>query len=173
MSDRILFVDDDPNLLAAFQRNLRKKFSFDTALGAEKAPRLLQASEPYAVVLTDMNMPGMNGIELLERIATLSPATVRLMLTGSADQQTATVDAVDRGRAFSFLNKPCPSETLVSALENGLKHFQLLRLEREQLEGTLAGSVKMLTDALGRGQRLRESMNTFARHLGVGPAWEL
>ncbi len=179
MSDRILFVDDDANLLAAFQRNLRKKFSFDLALGGEEALRLLQNSGPYALVLADMNMPGMSGIELLERVAALSPDSVRMMLTGNADQQTA-VDAVNRGRVFGFLNKPCPPETLVPALENGLKQFELVRLERELLEGTLAGSVKMLTDvlgmvapdALGRGQRLRESMNTFARHLGAGPAWE-
>lgn len=180
MPDRILFVDDDPNLLAAFQRNFRKQFVFDTALGAEEALRLVQTSGPYAVVVADMNMPGMNGIELLERIQAASPDCVRLMLTGNADQQTA-VDAVNRGAVFRFLNKPCPSEDLARAVEAALRQHELLRVERELLEGTVSGSVRMLTDvlgmvapdALGRGQLLCQSMNRIATKTGVGPAWEL
>lgn len=180
MNPRILFVDDDPNLLAAFQRNLRKQFSFDTALSGAEALQLLETKGPYALVLADMNMPGMKGIEVLERVRQRSPDTIRMMLTGNADQQTA-VDAVNRGEVFRFLNKPCPPEVLVPALEAGLRHYELLRLERELLEGTLAGSVKVLVDvlgmisphALGRGQRLRDAMATFARFIDAGPLWEL
>ncbi|MFZ5495008.1 MAG: HD domain-containing phosphohydrolase [Verrucomicrobiota bacterium] len=180
MADRILFVDDDPNLLAAFQRNLRKQFVFDTALGAVEALRLIQSDGPYAVVVADMNMPGMNGIELLERVQAASPDSVRLMLTGNADQQTA-VDAVNRGAVFRFLNKPCPPEELTRAVEAALKQHELQRLERELLEGTVSGSVRMLTDvlgmvasdALGRGQLLRESMHRIIAATGAGPAWEL
>ena len=180
MNDRILFVDDDPNLLAALERNFRKQFSFDTALGGAEALESIRTRGPYAVVLADMNMPGMMGIELLERIRAESPHTVRMMLTGNADQQTA-IDAVNRGEVFRFLNKPCPPEVLAPALEVGLKHHEQQRIERELIEGTLAGSIKMLTDvlgmvapdALGRGQRLRVSMSSFARHLGAEPLWEL
>jgi response regulator RpfG family c-di-GMP phosphodiesterase len=177
---KILFVDDDPNILAGFQRTLRKQFAFDTALSGAEALELMQCSGPYAVIVADMRMPGMEGIELLERVREVAPDTVRLMLTGNADQQTA-VDAVNRGQVFRFLNKPCGPETLVPALENSLKHYDLARIERELLEGTLAGSVKVLTDvlgmvapeALGRGQRLRAMMRRFARIAGAGPEWEL
>jgi response regulator RpfG family c-di-GMP phosphodiesterase len=180
MNARLLLVDDDANLIAAFQRNLRKQFSFDTALSGADALQLVATKGPYAVVLADMNMPGMKGIDLLEQVRQRSPDTVRMMLTGNADQQTA-VDAVNRGEVFRFLNKPCPPEVLVPALEAGLKHYELVRLERELLEGTLAGSVKVLVDvlgmisphALGRGQRLRDSMKHFARFVGAGPLWEL
>jgi response regulator RpfG family c-di-GMP phosphodiesterase len=180
MKDKILFVDDDSNLLAAFQRNMRKQFDCDIALSGLEALEMFRTKGPYALVLADMNMPGMKGIELLERVRQVSPDTVRMMLTGNADQQTA-VDAVNRGQVFRFLSKPAPPELLVPALEAGLKQYSLLRLEREILEGTLAGSIKLLTDvlgmvapeALGRGQRLRESMSRFARHLGVASSWEL
>ena len=166
---KILFVDDDPNLLAAFQRNLRRQFTFDTALGGQEGLELLRTQGPYALLLVDMRMPGMDGIEFLERAQALAPDAVRMMLTGNADQQTA-VEAVNRGHVFRFLNKPCPPEVLVPALEHGLKQFEMLRMERELLEGTLTGSVKVMTevlgmvapDALGRGQRLRESMRLFA-----------
>lgn len=180
MNEKLLIVDDDPNLLAAFQRNLRRQFSFDTALGADEALTLLQSRGPYALALVDMRMPGMNGIELLERIRELSPDTVRMMLTGNADQQTA-MDAVNRGHVFRFLNKPATPEVLVAALEAGLESHRRLRLERELLEGTVAGSIKMLTDvlglaapeALGRGQRLRDSITILARHVGAEPIWEI
>lgn len=177
---KILFVDDDPNLLAAFQRNLRRQFAFDTALGGQEGLEMLRTHGPYALMLVDMRMPGMDGVEFLERAQALAPDTVRMMLTGNADQQTA-VDAVNRGRVFRFLNKPCPPDVLVPALENGLKHFEMLKMERELLEGTLTGSVKVMTevlgmvapDALGRGQRLRESMRLFAHSIGATPTWEL
>jgi response regulator RpfG family c-di-GMP phosphodiesterase len=180
MNARLLIVDDDANLLAAFQRNLRKQFSFDTAQSGAEALQLIETKGPYALVLADMNMPGMKGIELLERVRQRAPDTIRMMLTGNADQQTA-VEAVNRGEVFRFLTKPCPPEMLVAALGAGLRQYELLRLERELLEGTLAGSVKMLVDvlgmisphALGRGQRLRDSMTRFARFTGAEPLWEL
>jgi response regulator RpfG family c-di-GMP phosphodiesterase len=180
MKNRILFVDDDPNLLAAFQRNFRKQFVFDTAVGGSEALLLVQTDGPYAVVVADMNMPGMNGIELLERVQTRSPESVRLMLTGNADQQTA-VDAVNRGAVFRFLNKPCPPEELAKAVEDALKQYEIQRIERELLDGTVSGSVRMLTDvlgmvapdALGRGQLLRESMSRIIGATNAAPAWEL
>lgn len=179
-SPKILLVDDDANLLAAFQRNLRKDFSFDTALGGAEALEFVQTRGPYALVLADMNMPGMTGIELLEKIQEISPDTVRMMLTGNADQQTA-IEAVNRGQVFRFLNKPSPPEVLIPALQAGLKQAELIRMERELLEGTLSGSVKMLTDilgmiapdALGRGQRLRDSISRLAQHMHAPGLWEL
>ncbi len=177
---RILFVDDDPNLLAAFQRSFRRQYTFDTALGGAEALELVRTKGPYALALVDMRMPGMDGIEVLENIRRISPDTVRMMLTGNADQQTA-ADAVNRGHVFRFLSKPAPPDVLIPALEAGLERHERLRIERELLEGTLAGSIKMLTDvlgmaapdALGRGQRLRNSMTCLGRHIHAEPLWEL
>lgn len=179
MNTRILFVDDEPNLLAALSRSLRKRFEFDTAPGGAEALQLIARNGPYAVVVADQTMPGMSGVELLEAVREATPDTVRVMLTGNADQKSA-VDAVNRGAVFRFLNKPCPPEVLVPALDTALKQYELVTTERELLEGTLTGSVQVLSevlgmvapDALGRGQRLRDSIGTFARHLGLEPVWE-
>ena len=89
MNNRILFVDDDPNLLAALSRSLRKLFTFDTALSGAEALQKLDRDGPYAVVVADQTMPGMSGVELLETVRELAPDTVRLMLTGNADQKSA------------------------------------------------------------------------------------
>lgn len=179
MPAKILFVDDDPNLLAAFTRTYRKRFEFDTAVGGQDALRVIRDSGPYGVVVVDMTMPGMNGIELLEKIYQLSPDTVSLMLTGNADQATA-VESINRGRVFRFLNKPCPPDVLTPALDAALHQFELKRIERELLEGTLMGSLKLLTDilgtvapdALGRGQRLRLAISEFVRRRRIDSAWE-
>lgn len=125
-------------------------------------------------------MPEMNGVEFLEQARAIAPNAVRMMLTGNADQQTAVV-AVNRAQVFRFLNKPCPPEILVPALESALSHFELMQMERELLEGTLMGSVKMLSEvlgmvapeALGHGQKLRESMHLFAQAVGAAPLWEM
>ena len=177
-SQKILFVDDDPNLLAAFQRNLRKLFSFDTATGGAEALALIKSSGPYAVIVADMQMPEMNGVELLAKVCEAAPDTVRVMLTGNADQLTAT-QAVNKGHIFSFLNKPCEPEALRLTLESALKQYALVTVERELLEGTLAGSVKVLSEVLsmidpaafGRGQKLRDSVRVFGQWLGMPTTW--
>lgn len=179
MPPRILFVDDDPNLLAAFERNLRKRFSFDTALSGAEGLAKMRSSGPYALLVVDMRMPGMDGIEFFEQARERDPDAVRIMLTGNADQQTA-VDAVNRGEVYRFINKPCPPQELIPILENGLQRFEMLRVERELLEGTLTGSVKVLSEilgmvapnSLGQGQRLQASMRQLALFCRATPVWE-
>lgn len=176
---RILFVDDDPNLLAAFQRNLRRQFALETAPGGLEALAVLQKDADFAVLVVDMRMPGMDGIEFIEQARRHAPHAVRIMLTGNVDQQTA-ADAVNRGEVFRFLNKPCPPEVMGPALEHALKHYDQQRIERELLEGTLTGSVRVMAevlgmvapDALGRGQRLCQSIRRFARLTAAEPGWE-
>ena len=177
---RILFVDDDPNILSAYKRNLRHRFSIDTAPNGDAGLDLVNEKRPYAVVVADMQMPGMNGIEFLKRVVEKTPDTVRLMLTGNADQKTAS-DAVNHGHVFSFLSKPCPSQSLEVALDNALRQYNLIRAEKELLEETLNGAVKVLTDilavvdpqAFSHAQRLRVEIRAVAEGFGIKRAWEL
>src|SRR6185369_15507325 len=160
MSSKILFVDDEPNVLEAYQRNLRKRYSIDTATGGELALGLMAKRGPYAVIVADMQMPGMDLVELLVQAQQQAPDSVRLMLTGNADQKTA-VEAVNQGHVYQFLNKPCPPEMLALALVNAIRQHQLIMVQRELLEKTLNGSINMLTGILaatepqsfGRGER--------------------
>jgi len=174
MNRKVLCVDDDANILEAYQRNLRKQFSIDTAPGGEPALALMDSRGPYAVVVADMQMPGMNGVEFLIQSQRTAPDTARIMLTGNADQKTA-VEAVNKGHIYQFLNKPCPPAMLALALENGIRQHSLITAERELLENTLNGSIKMLTEVLastdpqsfGRGELLRNSMRAFAQSLKI------
>lgn len=180
MNDMILFVDDDANVLSAYQRQLRKQFSIDTAPGPEQGLEALARRGPYAVVVSDMNMPGMDGVQFLARARDIAPDTVRMMLTGNASLNTA-IDALKEGNIFRFLTKPCPPEILSKSLQAGIEQYRLIKAERDLLEKTLSGSIKVLTDILsmvdpesfGRAVMLRDSTRTLAKALKVPNLWEV
>jgi response regulator RpfG family c-di-GMP phosphodiesterase len=179
MTRKILCVDDDANLLSSVQRSLRKQFSVDTALGGEEALAMLDRQGPYAAIMADMRMPGMDGAQLLARAREKAPDTVRIMLTGNADRDTA-INAVNRGHVYQFLVKPCSPEVMSMALENALKQYEMVAAERELLEHTLNGSIKVLTEILsvvepeffGRGHQLREYMRAFIQ-TSTESTWQL
>jgi response regulator RpfG family c-di-GMP phosphodiesterase len=179
MMEKILCVDDEANVLSAYQRQLRKLFDVGIAEGGEQALAAVDSKGPYAVILSDLRMPGMDGIAFLTKARERAPDTVRIMLTGYADVATA-VNAVNEGNIFRLLTKPCPPEALVAALEAGIRQYRLVNAERELLERTLAGSVKVLTEVLslvspisfGKAARVRKIMAKLAVQLEVKSAWE-
>lgn len=180
MADKILFVDDEPNLLAGIQRQLRKHFALETALGGEEGLEAVQDRGPYAVIVSDLRMPGMDGIQFLARVRKLSPDTVRMMLTGNADLNAA-IEAVNEGNIFRFMTKPCSPETLARALQQGIKQYRLITAERELLEKTLRGSIKVLSEVLallnpeafGRASRITRYAREIAVTLGLPEVWEI
>lgn len=180
MTDKVLLIDDDSNVLAGLKRQLRGHFDVFTAQGGEPALDLVKSEGPFAVAVCDMRMPGMNGIDVLGALKKAAPETVRIMLTGNADQQTA-VDAVNQGNIFRFYTKPCPPESLVKGIEAGLQQYRLITAERELLAQTLAGSVRVLVDVLsmidpeafGRATKLRDWARRVAALLHFPHPWQL
>jgi response regulator RpfG family c-di-GMP phosphodiesterase len=175
---KILFVDDDPNILDGFKRQLFRHFDVETAPGGAEALVLLEHPEEYAVVVADMRMPEMSGVEFLAKARVCAPDVVRLMLTGNADQGTA-IEAINSGSIFRFLNKPCPTEKLVETLKSSVRQHQLLVAERNLLETTLNASICVLSEILsvtdpksfGQSQILREKMRQLAGYLELDPVW--
>jgi len=180
MTDKVLMVDDESNVLEAYTRLLRRRFSLDTALGGEEALARLERDGPYAVIVSDQRMPGMDGVELLSQARELCPDTTRIMLTGNADQATA-MDAVNRGAIFRFLAKPCDAERLALALDAGIRQHQLVTAEKELLERTLKGTLEMLVELLGtldpisfgRARTMAELAEGIGRELEAKEPWVL
>jgi response regulator RpfG family c-di-GMP phosphodiesterase len=180
MSDKILMVDDDPNLLSAVKRHYRKRYNLTTVENADDALAVFEEKEPVFVVVVDMRMPGMDGLHLLQRIGEISPNTVRIMLTGNADQQTA-VDAINQGHIFRFFNKPCDLEMLAAGIDAGITQYKLVTAEQELLEQTLAGGVKILVDVLsivdpvsfGRSHKIRAWAQIVSRNVKLEQPWRL
>lgn len=178
--DRILYVDDDLGILEAVKRQYRKTFDIVTGQEGATGLEVLQREGPFAVVLSDLRMPGMDGVQFLSRVRELSPDTVRIMLTGNADLDAA-VHAVNEGNIFRFLTKPCPSEMLAKAIQAGIDQYRLVTAERELLEKTLNGSVKVLTDilalanpvAFGRASRVKDYAQQIAEKLKLKNRWQM
>lgn len=178
--EKVLIVDDDTNLLAGLKRHLHKYFDVSTAEGGEQALDLVKSDGPFAVTVCDMRMPGMNGIEVLAAVKKLAPDTVRIMLTGHADELTST-RAVNEGAIFRFFTKPCPPETLAKGIEAGIEQYRLVTAERELLSGTFSGAVKVLTDVLsivdpqgfGRSSKVHGWAHGVAAHLDLPRPWQL
>jgi DNA-binding NtrC family response regulator len=122
MEERILFVDDEQRVLDGYKRLLRDQFRIEVVPGAGQALAAIHLFGPYAIVISDMFMPGMNGAEFLAQVRQLAPNTVRMLLTGYKDINLA-IDAVNEGRIFRYLTKPCEKKDLVLAIELGLAQY--------------------------------------------------
>lgn len=179
MLRRILCVDDDQRILEAFERQYRKDFEIETALGPDLGLQALRTKGPFAVVVSDLRMPLMDGIEFLGRVRQSSPDTVRIMLTGNADLSAA-ISAVNDGHIFQFLTKPCPSTTLTRTLESALEQYRLVTSERELLEHTLNGAVGVMSEilslvnppAFSRAQRIGRYVRHMAQKLKFAETWQ-
>ena len=123
MAVKILLVDDEANILSAFERKFRNHFDIYSALGAAEALEILGRSGPFAVVVSDLRMPGMDGIQFLGEVKSRAPDTVRVMLTGHATQPL-TVNAVEQGHIFRVLTKPCPLVDLFKTIEDGIEVYR-------------------------------------------------
>jgi response regulator RpfG family c-di-GMP phosphodiesterase len=175
---RILLVDDDPQILSAQQRSLRGKFDVVTAQGGREGLLAFHTAGPFEVVVADMTMPHMNGVEFLIQAQKIAPDTVRIMLTGNLDQRTA-AGAVNEGAVFRFLNKPCTPEAFAAALADAVRQHRLITAERELLEKTLKGSLDVMVELLslvdpatfGRAQDLADWTQRVARHMGLENPW--
>jgi len=175
---RILFVDDEPLVLAGFGRQLRSGYELCMAESGGAALKLLTEEPPFAAIVSDMNMPGIDGVDLLDRAQRLCPDTVRLMLTGMAELDVA-MAAVNRCNIFRFLTKPCSVDDLRAAVDAALRQHQLIAAERELLDRTLAGSVRVLSEVLeavnptafGRANRVQRIAKLVVETLGGELTW--
>lgn len=144
---RILCVDDEPNVLAGLERTLFDDYDVTTANSGVEALEILAEEEPFAIIISDMRMPNMDGATFLAEARKLEPDTVRMLLTGYSDVEAA-ISAINDGQIFRFLCKPCPEQQLRGALSAATQQYALVKAERQLLEDTLNGAVKALTDTL-------------------------
>jgi CheY-like chemotaxis protein len=179
MAEKILLVDDEPNVLDGYRRTLGREFTLETAVGGQEALALIGDKGPYAVVVSDMRMPGMDGVQLLSRVKTLSPDTIRAMLTGHADMETA-INAINEGSIFRFLNKPATKETMAKTLTAALVQYRLVTAEKQLLEQTLSGALQVLTEVLSlvnpaafsRAARARRYIHHVVTSMKLGNPWQ-
>lgn len=177
---RVLFIDDEPNVLAGMQRMLRREYEVVVSDSPAAGLRMLEHEGPFAVVVSDMRMPGMDGASLLGLARMRAPDTSRVLLTGHAELEAA-IAAVNKGKVLRFLTKPCDPEHLRYALAAAVEQHRLVTSERQLLDQTLRGSVQALTEilalahpeAFGRARRLRELVQRLSEHARESCGWDV
>jgi response regulator RpfG family c-di-GMP phosphodiesterase len=161
----ILCVDDEPNILAALRRLFRKENYRVLCAGGAAAGVALLEQEQVDIVISDMQMPEINGTEFLECVRRRWPDTLRLLLTGHADVES-TIGAINRGEIYRYITKPWSESAMLLVIRDALERKGLerekLRLEaltREQnealreLNATLEQRVRDRTAELSSAQK--------------------
>ena len=180
MNNKILCVDDEESILRGFKLNLRDKFDLHLASDGREGLELFQREGGFAVVLSDMRMPHMNGAEMLSNIKKLDSEVVTVLLTGHTDFESA-MAAVNEGNVFRMLSKPCPPETLKQVLKDAMAQHHLITSKRILLDKTLRGAVDALAQSLatsqplffGRAQRVRRLANGLAEEMNFTESWRV
>ncbi|PHQ33395.1 response regulator [Rhodopirellula bahusiensis] len=182
MAERILFVDDDPVLLNILAEVARKKlpphYRVYTAEGGEAAVESANSQGPFSVVIVDMQMPDLNGIETISLLRKKLPNAVFVMLTGNKELDTA-MQAVNDGKVFKFLTKPCEPRCIISTIEEAQSEHNSMVSAKDLLSGTFAGTLDLMTDLIempdGRHidtTRMLESTSDLAKNLSIDLGWE-
>ena len=180
MNNKILCVDDEESILKGFQLNLRKDFELHMASNGAEGLEVFDREKGFALVLSDMRMPEMNGATMLSEIKKRDHEVVTVLLTGHTDFESA-MAAVNEGNVFRMLSKPCPPDTLIKVLNAGLEQHDLIKSKRILLDKTLRGAVDALAQSLstakplffGRAQRVRRLANELADMLNVPNRWRV
>ncbi|WP_136526991.1 HD domain-containing phosphohydrolase [Geomonas ferrireducens] len=168
--ETVLFVDDEKSYLAYTSELFENRgLNILTAGSAMEALEIVE-HHSVAVVVSDNEMPGMRGVELLSRIKEVSPHTVKIMMTGSADLAT-TLAAINSGEVFRFVLKPWKKAEMLRAVKDGIRRYRVLQAikrEDEFILHSLAQTIE-LKDASTKGHcdRVATLALRLAERLGI------
>ncbi|MDH3394019.1 MAG: response regulator, partial [Desulfobulbaceae bacterium] len=126
---KVLYVDDEPVNLSNFSFVFENDFKVLTASSGEEALKIFRQEKDIAIVIADQRMPGMNGVELLERLRNYDPETIRIILTGYTDADDI-VDAINRGNVYQYILKPWREDPLRITLQRALETHTLQKENR-------------------------------------------
>jgi len=175
----VLCVDDDPAMLQVLVRTLSPHFDVMTEdRGMAALQRLERGEREFVAIVSDMQMPLMDGAAFLSYAAKLTPKSTRVLLTGLAELEVA-IAAVNTGQIFRFLRKPCAPHDLLAAVEAAAEQYRLVTVEQRLLEQTLTGGVRLLCEVFallaprvcGQNDRLQAYVLHLAKKLGRKDSW--
>jgi CheY-like chemotaxis protein len=176
----ILVVDDEATTLETVSYQIGQDFRVMTAEDGHAALAVLERHGPFAVVVSDQRMPGMDGLELLDKVRVRYPETIRVLHTAQTELAVA-VAAINEGKVFSFLCKPCPTDDLRRTVREAVGQYDTVLAEREMLERTLQTSMHALFNwmemvnprVFARAERIRDLAQALCNELGLAYTWQI
>lgn len=157
---KVLIVDDETEVLSSIADLLRKDFHIFTTFDVREALDLLASETDFSLVIADQRMPVMTGAELLARVASISPDTARILLTGYADIE-AVIEAVNQGQIVHYITKPWDADKMLSLLKPLAKRQTLLQ-ENRKLIRQLAEFDTLSKNSAIRIEDLEKAQSTIA-----------
>jgi response regulator RpfG family c-di-GMP phosphodiesterase len=140
----LLFVDDEPNMLSALRRLFHPLGHQMLVAGSGAEALEVMQAQPVDVLITDMRMPEMSGAQLLAQVVQRWPDTMRILLTGYADMDSA-IAAINNGHIYGYYTKPWEDEELRLGVINALREKRLVAKQR-----------RLVAELAARNQELRE-----------------
>ncbi|OGG45102.1 MAG: hypothetical protein A3F84_11790 [Candidatus Handelsmanbacteria bacterium RIFCSPLOWO2_12_FULL_64_10] len=162
----VLIVDDDPGILEALRLSLELDYEVLVAPGGAEGLELLARNE-VALIIADQRMPGMMGVEFLERAREVSPNSVRMMLTGFADLD-AIVGAINRGQVYRYISKPWEPKDLEIDVRQAVETYDMrVALDRRMRELKMLCEVgAAITSVLDLDQDIQMILEAVVNTLG-------
>ncbi|MFN8610923.1 MAG: response regulator [Vulcanimicrobiota bacterium] len=176
---RVLIIDDDSGVLGVCQDSLSQHFRVDVAEGPRAGLTKILTGDSYAVVVADLVMSGVSGLEILRRLKEWSPLSVGILFTGHSDSELA-LKAVNGGAAYRYIRKPCTEQQLLGGIRDGLDYHKLLNCQQAFLRDTLAPVLQLVSAQLswmereffGRSFPLGTFVRVLAETMELPDAWE-
>lgn len=127
LNTRVLLVDDEENILRSLKRLLAdEEYEVLAVTGGEQGLRILKEDPDIGLIISDQRMPGMLGVDFLEKAKAIAPDALRILLTGYADMN-ATVDAINRAGATRYIAKPWNDNELILIIRDAIQKYQLIK----------------------------------------------
>lgn len=175
---KVLFVDDEIFILESVKRDLADYYDVVTAESAVEGLKMLYQDPSIIVVVSDMRMPGMDGIKFLCEVKNKFPHVIKVMLTGNVDIDVA-INSVNQGNIFRFIQKPCKTNELIQVINACFQQYDLKSSEKILLEKTLNATVKVMIDMLslaspvpfGKIEKIKEISSLLSKRVGLKNLW--
>ena len=176
----VLLVDDESAILETLALQLRRDHEVLTAESGDDALRMLAGTGPVAAVISDLRMPGMDGVELLRRIQLEYPDTTRVLHTAQSDLSAA-IAAINDGGVYRYLAKPVTTDELRATVQEAVELHGRSTTERHLLDTTLKSSIQALfgclelasPTAFARAGRIRTLVAELCTALQLDSLWEI
>ncbi|MEU4237438.1 response regulator [Actinoplanes sp. NPDC026619] len=176
----VLLVDDENEILEALALQLRRDHKVLTAASGDDALRVLAETGPVAAVISDLRMPGMDGVELLRRIQLEYPDTTRVLHTAQSDLSVA-ISAINDGGVYRYLAKPVKTDDLRATVHDAVELHGRSTTERHLLDTTLKSSIQAVFGCLelaspaafARAGRIRTRVAGLCQTMQLEALWEI